>query len=113
MIYASRAAAMAANATVLIAYAGAIWAPLDGPATIIVTIGLITVINIVGIRRAVTALGGMTMLKLTPLVLIAGIGLVLAPIPALVLPKFSAVEGVALVALYAFVGFEIGDRPGR
>lgn len=111
MIYASRAAAMAANATVLTAYAGAIWKPLGGPATIIVTIAAITAINIVGVKRAVNTLGGLTMLKFMPLLLIAGLALVLAPIPAPVLPEFSAIEGVALVALYAFVGFEAATFP--
>ena len=42
MLYAARAAALAANAHVLSAYAGALWPPLDGPVTIIVTIAAIT-----------------------------------------------------------------------
>jgi amino acid transporter len=111
MLYAARAASIAANAHVLAAYAGALWPPLNGPATIIVTVGAITIINIVGIRRAVDALGGMTMLKLAPLLLIASLGLLLAPIPMPQLPDFSAVEGVALAALYAFVGFEAATIP--
>lgn len=111
MIYASRAAALAANATVLTAYAGAVWKPLDGPLTIIVTIAAITLVNLIGIRRAVNALGGLTMLKMAPLVVIAGLALVLAPIEAPVLPEMSAVEGVALAALYAFVGFEAATVP--
>ncbi|MFL6724329.1 MAG: APC family permease [Sphingomicrobium sp.] len=111
MIYASRAAALAANATVLTAYAGAVWKPLDGPWTIIVTIAAITLINVFGIRRAVSMLGGLTMLKLAPLVVIAGLALVLAPIEAPVWPQISAVEGVALAALYAFVGFEAATVP--
>lgn len=111
MIYASRAAAMAANATVLTAYAGAIWTPLDSPVTIIVTIAAITLVNVVGIRRAVNTLGGLTLLKLVPLLLIAGLALVLVPIKAPVLPQLSAVESVALAALYAFVGFEAATVP--
>ena len=111
MIYASRAAAMAANATVLAAYAGAIWPPLGGPGTIVATIGAITLINVIGIRRAVRALGGLTTLKLAPLVVIAGLSLVLTPIQAPVLPEFTAIQGVALVALYAFVGFEAATVP--
>ena len=111
MIYASRIAAMAANATVLAAYAGAIWRPLDGPFTIIVTIAAITLVNVIGIRRAVRTLGGLTMLKLVPLLLIAGLALVLVPIKAPVWPEMSAVEGVALAALYAFVGFEAATMP--
>jgi amino acid transporter len=111
MLYAARAAALAANAHVLSAYAGALWPPLDGPVTIIVTIAAITLINVVGIRRAVDTLGAMTMIKVTPLLLIGALGLVLAPIPAPVLPEFSAVESVSLVALYAFVGFEAATIP--
>jgi amino acid transporter len=111
MLYAARAAALAANANVLSAYAGALWPPLDGPLTIIVTIGAITLVNVVGIRRAVDTLGGMTMIKLAPLVLIGALGLVLAPLPVPTLPDFSAAEGVLLVSLYAFVGFEAATIP--
>ena len=111
MIYASRAAALAANALVLTAYAGAVWKPLDSPITIIITVTAITLINVVGIRRAVKTLGGLTMLKLAPLVVIAGLALVLAPIHTPVLPELSAVESVALAALYAFVGFEAATVP--
>jgi len=111
MLYAARAAALAANAHVLSAYAGALWPPLDGPVTIIVTITAITLINVVGIRRAVDTLGAMTMIKLAPLILIGALGLVLAPLPVPVLPTFSAVESVSLVALYAFVGFEAATIP--
>lgn len=111
MLYAARAAALAANANVLAAYAGVLWPPLDGPLTIVVTIAAITLINVVGIRQAVDTLGGMTMLKLAPLLLIGALGLVLAPIPMPRLPDFSAAEGVALVALYAFVGFEAATIP--
>lgn len=111
MLYAARAASLAANAHVLSAYAGTLWPPLHGPSTIIVTITAITLINIVGIRRAVDTLGGMTLLKLTPLLLIGALGLVLAPAPVPRLPEFSAIESVALVALYAFVGFEAATIP--
>jgi amino acid transporter len=111
MLYAARAAALAANAHVLAAYAGVLWPPLHGPLTIIVTVVAITVINVIGIRRAVDTLGGMTMLKLMPLILIGALGLLLAPIPVPTLPEFSAVEAVALTALYAFVGFEAATIP--
>ena len=111
MLYAARAAALAANAHVLAAYAGALWPPLGGSMTIIVTVAAIILINVIGIRRAVDTLGGMTMLKLAPLIVIGALGLLLAPIPAPTLPEFSAVEGVALAALYAFVGFEAATIP--
>jgi amino acid transporter len=111
MLYAARAAALAANANVLVAYARVLWPSINGPATIVVTVAAITAINVVGIRRAVDALGGMTMLKLGPLLVIGALGLVLAPLPMPAFPDFSAVEGVALAALYAFVGFEAATIP--
>jgi amino acid transporter len=112
LIYASRAAALGANATVLSAYAGALWPPLDGPATIIITVGAITLINIVGLKRAIDVLGGLTLLKLLPLLLLIALGAGAAwPIAAPALPRFDAVEGIALAALYAFVGFEAASVP--
>lgn len=112
LIYASRAAALGANATVLAAYAGALWLPLNGPATMIVTIGAITLINIIGLKRAIDVLGGLTLLKLLPLLLIVLLGLgSLFPVAAPTLPRFDAVEGIALAALYAFVGFEAATVP--
>jgi amino acid transporter len=111
MLYTARAASLAANAHVLAAYAGALWPPLNGPLTIIVTVSAITLVNIIGIRRAVDTLGGMTMIKIAPLIVIGALGLLLVPIPTPALPEFSAVEGVALAALYAFVGFEAATIP--
>jgi amino acid transporter len=111
MLYAARAASLAANSHVLAAYAGALWPPLDSPWTIVITVSAITLVNVVGIRRAVDTLGGMTMLKLAPLIVIGALGLVLASVPSPKLPEFSAVEGVALAALYAFVGFEAATIP--
>jgi len=111
MLYAARAASLAANAHVLAAYAGALWSPLDSPWTIVVTVAAITLVNTIGIRRAVDTLGGMTMLKLAPLIIIGMLGLLLTTIPSPTLPQFSAVEGVALAALYAFVGFEAATIP--
>lgn len=112
LIYASRAAALGANATVLSAYAGALWPPLDGPATIIVTVSAITLINIVGLRRAIDVLGGLTLLKLLPLLLLVLLGLgTMFPVAEPALPRFDAVEAIALAALYAFVGFEAATVP--
>ena len=111
MLYAARAAALAANAHVLAAYAGALWPPLNGPLTIIVTVerdhpGQCRRHPPRGrhARRHDHAEAG-------------------APDPdrragpaagtdsGSRLPEFSAVEGVALAALYAFVGFEAATIP--
>lgn len=113
LYYLARVTALAANANVFAAYAAALWAPLAagaGRAAAIVTlIGLVTWINIVGVRRAVRALDALTLLKALPLLGLALWGILAAadslPRPG-PLPTLSAVEGAALVVLYAFIGFE-------
>ena len=77
----------------------------------------------VGVRRAVRALDGLTLLKAAPLVGIALWGLVAAadalPAPGPV-PPLAGIEAAALLVLYAFIGFENSvvpagetDDPGR
>src|SRR4029453_1788022 len=64
--------------------------------------------NIVGVRRALGILAGLTLLKAPPLLAAALAALVLfGPISAPTAPPpFSAVETGALLVFYAFVGFE-------
>jgi len=114
--YFGRMVAHAANVTVLMAYAAALWPALGEGAlrssAIILILGAVTVLNVVGIRRAVAVLGVMTLFKLLPLVALIGAALVTGPGAAPVaLPQFSAVEGVALAAIYAFTGFENATIP--
>ena len=116
LFYFGRMVAHAANVTVLVAYAAAFWpvlgAGLARSCTIILTIGLVTVLNVVGIRRAVSVLGALTLFKLIPLVMLVGLVLMANPSMGPVsLPHFTAVEGVALAALYAFVGCENATIP--
>lgn len=108
--------AHAANVTVLVSYAAAFWPVLgEGVArscAILLIIGLVTVLNVVGIKRAVSVLGALTLFKLAPLVLLVGVVLVANPsMEPVSLPQFSAVEGVALAALYAFIGCENATIP--
>jgi amino acid transporter len=116
LYYFGRMVAHAANVTVLVAYAAAFWPTLgEGVArscSIILIIGLVTVLNVVGIRHAVSVLGALTLFKLVPLVLLVGLVVIANPsIAPVSLPHFSAVEGVALAALYAFVGCENAAIP--
>ncbi len=116
LFYFGRMTAQAANVTILVAYAAALWPALgEGFAkstVIILVFAALTVINIVGIRRVITVLAVLTMLKLLPLILLLLVGAWNATSAGpLVLPQFSAVEGVALAALYAFVGFENATIP--
>jgi APA family basic amino acid/polyamine antiporter len=111
--YVARAAALAANTTVLVTYL-ARWMPgladpLPRAAVILVVCGLLTAINIVGVKRAVRFLDALTLLKAAPLILVAILGLVATggaiepPGPP---PPLTQLEAAALLILYAFVGFE-------
>ena len=110
--YVARAAAFAANANVLIAYLGR-WLPgIEGglaraSALIAVCAGL-AIANIVGVKRALQLLAGLTLLKALPLIVAAVAALILfAPIPAPgAPPPLSEFETGALLVFYAFVGFE-------
>lgn len=114
--YAARLISQGANVLVLVAYAAALYpAVSEGAAKvalIVTVLGGITFVNVIGIKRAVTMLGAMTLLKLLPLLglMLVGIGAVSAN-GVIALPQFSAVEGIALAALYAFVGFENATIP--
>jgi amino acid transporter len=110
--YVARAAAFAANANVLIAYLGR-WLPgIEGSiarasALIAVSVGL-AIANIVGVRRALQLLAGLTLLKALPLIVAAVAALILfgpIPLPGAP-PPFTQFETGALLVFYAFVGFE-------
>jgi amino acid transporter len=116
LFFSARLISVGANVLVLAAYSAALWPVLgDGvPRTVlvVVTVSALMLVNIVGLRRAVAVLGALTMLKLVPLVVLVVVGVAAATAPGpVVLPRFSAIESIALVALYAFVGFESATVP--
>ena len=111
LFYFSRMVVQAANVIVLIAYAASFWPALGNwfhrTSAIFLILGVITAVNVIGIRRAVAVLAVITALKLVPLLLVIGVVVAANPLLGIVaLPEFSAIESVALAALYAFVGFE-------
>lgn len=116
--YVARATALAANMTVLVTYLAALWPALGGGAAraaIIVTVcALLVIVNILGVKRAVRLIDGLTLLKAAPLVFVALLGLVVAgaaiETPA-GLPAFSDLEAAALLIFYAFIGFENSVTP--
>jgi APA family basic amino acid/polyamine antiporter len=110
--YVARAAALAANLTVLVTYLASWWPQLGGGparAAVILSVCLaLTGINILGVRRAVRLLDALTLLKAAPLLFAALYGLAIAgaiPLPSAT-PPMSSLEAAALIVLYAFVGFE-------
>jgi amino acid transporter len=112
LYYVARTTALAANATLLVKYL-AIWAPVLATGVprgivIVAIAALLTFINIVGVKRAVRVLDALTILKATPLIVAAIVGLAVtgaveSPGP---LPPLSDLEAAALLILFAFVGFE-------
>lgn len=73
-------------------------------------------LNIVGVRRAMQSLGGLTLLKLGPLLLLVLAGLSwlpgASPQPAWPPPIDADIGSAVLLVIYAFVGFESGLIPG-
>lgn len=112
LFYLARVTAIAANMHVLLLYASYIWPNIGQgiglSVSIIVITVILVVINVMGIRPALRALDGLTVLKLTPFLLLFGIGFYQSPpvfqVP--VLPEIDAIGAGALLVMYAFIGFE-------
>lgn len=109
--YVARATAFAANLNVLVSYIARWWLGSDdGAARIALMMAMVAAFaaaNITGVRGAMRVLGGLTILKTVPLVLVAVAVLAAAGVPAPgPLPPLSEVEAGVLIVFYAFVGFE-------
>ena len=112
--YISRAAAQGANANVVVLTAVTLFPAAAGSVArqaMLVTLSVaLTMLNVLGIRRAIGALAGITALKLIPLlVLMAAAFITFGTGHAPVIPPVVDAAGVALVALYAFTGFEVAS----
>lgn len=110
--YVARVAGFGANTNVLVDYVARWWSGVAdgfGRGSLIAAIcaGL-AIINILGIRRAIRVIGGFTVLKTLPLILVAVAALLLlGPPPAPGAPaSFDTFEAGFLITFYAFVGFE-------
>ncbi|MBX3352762.1 MAG: APC family permease [Phycisphaeraceae bacterium] len=118
--YIARLTAFAANLNLLVVTIGHFWPDGLGPATrlgmLFAICASMTWVNIVGAKAAMRSLGALTVLKLFPLIALAGVGLfsldreVFASVASP--PSTSDLGAAALLAIYAFVGFESGVVPG-
>jgi len=109
----ARVTALSANTNLLVTYLSWFWAPLAGGMirqfVITAVILFLTVVNVIGVRRGVSTVLVLTLLKLLPLSLLVLVGLSHVNPDIFIAPGLPAVEGLGgtiLVLLYAFVGFE-------
>jgi basic amino acid/polyamine antiporter, APA family len=113
-----RMATFAANVNLFVTYAGVFWpsaaAPAGRIAIIAGVVGLLTAINILGVRQAAIFTNIVTVGKLAPLLLFVLVGLFYlepANFNFEVLPQYSSVTTAVLILIYAFVGFEVAVIP--
>ncbi len=113
ILYIGRATSVAANVNVLAAYLGSLIRGADaGPgriAVLVLVISFFTALNIVGLKSSMGAITAITILKLTPLVVLLIAGLAwLRPDTMLPesLPAYATFGETMLLVVYAFIGFE-------
>lgn len=111
MRYASSSAAAAGNLHVMVSYLAALFPGLDGPVArplaVLAILWAIVLVNYSGMRRAIAALGAVSVLKFLPILALVIVGFVWAgPEIRFALPQFSAAESVILLVFYTFMGFE-------
>jgi APA family basic amino acid/polyamine antiporter len=114
----SRAAAFAANAHLMVTYAGWFWPPLsDGAwhlAAVVAVCVLLTAINMIGVRQGMLAIFALTILKLVPLVLLVFLGISQTNpeiFTGAKIPQLDSLGETMLIVFYAFVGFESAVIP--
>jgi len=113
LLYVGRLTALAANSNALVLYLGFLYPPLsEGPLrifSIVVILGLLTLINLYGVSRTMHILKSITLLKLIPLLLFVVLGLTYIEPKQLItfdVPQVFSIEASLLLIVYAFIGFE-------
>ena len=118
LTYIGRLAAIGANISLMVTYAGWFWAPLaDGTGhqvAVAFTFVLLAIFNAVGVRQSMTVVFLFSALKLVPLFLLILLGLTQIRPEILLqgeLPVVGTLGETVLILLYAFVGFESAVVP--
>jgi amino acid transporter len=118
--YVARATAFAANVNLLVDSLGWLWEPAASGATRVLLIAgigaFLTLVNVVGSKQAMGTAGILTALKLGALLLLVGAGIALGAIAVLPAagaapPSAESLGSAALLATYAFVGWEVALVP--
>ena len=106
-------AAQAANTHVLVSYLATAYQPLNSGVPRILAVMVfwtaLTILNVVGVGRILRAVNVITLLKLTPLLVLIGWGIKsvhLTPLTTVGLPDHSVLYQAIFLSLYSFVGFE-------
>lgn len=113
LLYMGRVASFAANVNVLFDYASYLW---DGAAAgllrnfmIFLVIALLTLINILGIKKAIQAINILTFFKTLPLIVMILLAFQYLTPETLIpsdFPRIDDAGALVLLILFAFVGFE-------
>jgi len=115
LTYIGRLAAIGANISLMVTYAGWFWAPLGSGLGHQLGVSLMFVIlavsNVVGVRQSMTVVFLFSALKLAPLVLLIMLGLAHTRLLQGQLPVLGTLGETILILLYAFVGFESAVVP--
>jgi amino acid transporter len=115
----SRAAGFAANAHLMVTYAGWFWSPLgDNGIYHTLAVGmvcvLLTAINVIGIRQGMLAIFAFTVMKLLPIGLLLFFGIAQTNpeiFTAAQIPPLDSLGETMLIIFYAFMGFESAVIP--
>lgn len=115
----SRAAGFAANAHLLVTYAGWFWSPLgDAGFYHTVAVGavciVLTAINVIGIRQGMLAIFAFTVMKLLPISLLVFFGIAQTNpeiFTSAQIPPLDSLGETMLIIFYAFMGFESAVIP--
>ncbi len=118
LVYIGRLAAIGANISLLVTYAGWFWAPLVSgmghKLAVTLVFVLLAIFNIIGVRQSMNVVFLFSALKLVPLFLLILLGLSHIQPEILLhaeLPVTGTLGETILVLLYAFVGFESAVVP--
>lgn len=118
--YFARVTAFAANIDLLVSSITYFWEPVDDGLLRIFLLALIVFLltwpNVIGARHAMRSIGVLTVLKFLPLLLLAGAGLAWLspaafPVASTPVPGVLDFGTAALLAIYAFVGWEAAVVP--
>jgi len=118
LVYIGRLAAIGANISLMVTYAGWFWTPLASgighQVAVTAAFVLLAIFNIIGVRQSMRVVFLFSALKLVPLFLLILLGLAHIQPDILLhakLPVSGTLGETILVLLYAFVGFESAVVP--